>query len=434
MIFFVCSPHSASSKENRSRIRFIDRVTFRWPAAITAFWLVFFAVTSNVHAQQAQPPKETVPPPSQASSTTPLTKGPASKGLGDRYLMLVNTAIAFRLQDQEIAQFDKSPYDGIAVAFSYNYDVGPPPTPANIDAKIAHWKTITSKDIWPWVFVNRIIGVDDGEENPYTKDNAYFHHIKGADLEDKAGALTDFLVNWQNALQAAKDSHVPGIVCDIEFYNYHKEYNIAELARQSGKKPQELIPLLRSIGARMADIAGATYPDATLWFLFTGFSYAGHFTVENEHYYGVPTYIVMGMLDEIQSKRFPLKVISGGEAGLAYCHESPDKFRDKIAAREAAFSPQIKKYAGILETGGTMTLFSDRSAMQGWVKQDCGSSQASNVEDLQPYLELMLKTFRYNWIYSSGDGGYNAFQPATASRFDAVIRKAASKVIAPKAH
>jgi hypothetical protein len=363
-----------------------------------------------------------------------LSSVPGEKSMGDHYLMLVNTAIAFKLQDQELAQFDKSPYNGIAVAFSYNYDTAPPPSAADIDAKIAHWKTITKKDIWPWVFGNRIVGVDEQEENPYTKDNEYFHKIKGADLEDKAGALSDFLLNWKNSLQAAKDSHIPGVVCDLEFYNYHKEYNIGELASQSGKKPQELIGLLRDVGVRMADIAGAQYPDATLWFLFTGFGFKGHWTIENQSYNPVPTYIVMGMLDEIAKKQFPLKVISGGEASLAYCHDSVEQFREKIAVREAAFFPELQKYQGIFELGGTLALFSDRSALKGWAKQDCGTSQAANVEDLQPFLELMLNTFRYNWIYASGDGGYNAFQAQTAPRFDGVIRKAQNRVLESHSH
>jgi hypothetical protein len=406
-----------------------------WLAALSVLSILLWmtgVVYSSSFAERSQQtkPKDRNTGENQVS----LASAAARKGVGDHYLMLVNTAIAFRLQDQELAQFDKSPYDGIAVAFSYNYDTAPPPSPAELRAKIAHWNTITKRDIWPWVFANRIIGVDDNEENHYTKDNAYFHRIKGADLEDKAGALSDFLLNWQNALQAAKDSHVPGIVCDLEFYNYHKEYSVEELSKQTGKKPRELVELLRQVGVKMGDLAGVRYPDATLWFLFTGFGYKGHWTINGEPYNSAPTYIVTGLMDEIQQKHFPLKVISGGEASLAYCHDSLDKFREKVAAREAAFSPELQKYRGIFELGGTMTLFSDRSTMQGWVKQDCSSSQASSVEDLEPYLELLLRTFRYNWIYASSDGGYHAFQAQTAPRFDAVIRKAQQKIFGSSPH
>jgi hypothetical protein len=413
-------------------------VAYQKSAWLTALPVLFLLplVTGVVYSSRAAERSQQMKPSDRkaAENQVPLASASVRKGASDHYMMLVNTAIAFRLQDQDLAQFNKSPYDGISVAFSYNYDTAPPPSVEELDAKIAHWSTITKKDIWPWVFVNRMIGVDDTEENHYTKDNVYFHRIKGADLEDKAGALSDFLLNWQNALQAAKDSHVPGIVCDLEFYNYHKEYSIEELSKQTGKKPRELVELLRQVGVKMADLAGARYPDATLWFLFTGFGYKDHWTINGEPYNSVPTYIVTGMLDEIQQKHFPLKVISGGEASLAYCHDSLDKFREKIAARESAFLPELQKYRGIFELGGTMTLFSDRSTMQGWVKQDCSSSQASVVEDLEPYLELLLKTFRYNWIYASSDGGYNAFQAQTAPRFDAVIRKAQQKVLGSLPH
>jgi hypothetical protein len=36
----------------------------------------------------------------------------------------------------------------------------------------------------------------------------------------------------------------------------------------------------------------------------------------------------------------------------------------------------------------------------------------------------LLKTYRYNWIYSSADGGYTAFSQGVADRFDSLIRKA----------
>jgi hypothetical protein len=81
-----------------------------------------------------------------------------------------------------------------------------------------------------------------------------------------------------------------------------------------------------------------------------------------------------------------------------------------------------------------MTLFSDRGSLRDWAKDDCGNSDAKGVEDLQPYLELLLRTFRYNWIYASGDGNYNAFQPQSAPRFDAVIRQAQTAVFATKVH
>jgi hypothetical protein len=72
-----------------------------------------------------------------------------------------------------------------------------------------------------------------------------------------------------------------------------------------------------------------------------------------------------------------------------------------------------------------MTLWSDRSAKKNWVAQGaCGGSSAATVEDLVPYMELLLRWYRYNWLYGSPNGGYLAFDAATATRFDAAIVQA----------
>lgn len=353
--------------------------------------------------------------------------------MGERYLLLVNTAIAFMMNPEKFAQFEKSPYDGIAVAFWHAYDTSSVKTVEEMDAKIAEWKKVTTKDIWPWVYINRMIGAAPASTNPYTKD-PYFHHFKGADLDGKAGAQEDFLQNWRNSLRAARDSNAPGIVFDLEFYNYYKEYDISELARETGTSPQETVELLRHLGARMADIAAEQYPEATLWLVVTGFTHAEYRIIDGEPYYPSPTYIAMGLLDQIQKQHFPLKVLSGGEGSLAYCHDSVEQLRGGIQDRAAKVKPQLQKYPGVLELAGTMTLYSERSEMTDWVKKDCSASAAANLEDLQPYLELLLKTYRYNWIYASNDGGYNAYAPQIARRFDALIRKAQARALEVKAH
>jgi hypothetical protein len=85
----------------------------------------------------------------------------------------------------------------------------------------------------------------------------------------------------------------------------------------------------------------------------------------------------------------------------------------------------VQKYNGILELAGTMTLWSDRSAKKSWVTQGaCGTSSAEAVEDLIPYMELLFRSYRYNWLYGSPNGGYFAFQSTIAPRFDAAIRQA----------
>ena len=139
--------------------------------------------------------------------------------LGDHYLMLVNTAVAKHMDAQKMAQFNRSPYDGLAVAFVDAYETSPVPSLVTMRAQITSWKNSAGKDIWPWVYLNRMIGADPSEEgNPLTK-TPYFQRFQGLDLEGKTGAQNDFLENWRDALRLAKETRVPGIVCDLEFYN-----------------------------------------------------------------------------------------------------------------------------------------------------------------------------------------------------------------------
>ena len=87
---------------------------------------------------------------------------------------------------EKMRQFGKSPYDGLAVAFLHAYDTSAIPSPAAMTAKILEWKKITGKDIWPWVYVNRMLAIDSADTNPYSKD-PYFHHFAGADLDGQGG-------------------------------------------------------------------------------------------------------------------------------------------------------------------------------------------------------------------------------------------------------
>lgn len=361
----------------------------------------------------------------QAKIEKPSSPSSRSKadGLGDRYLMLVNTASAKQMDATKAAQFDRSPYDGLAVSFSGAYDTSPAPSLAAMQSQEEDWKDATAKDIWPWVSLNRMIGAND-EGNPDSK-VPYFQRFPGLDLDGRAGAKRDFLEEWRNALRLAKVTGVPGIVCDLEFYNNYRAYDLNELARMTSRPRPEVIDGLRKLGAHMADIASAEYPGTTLWFLFTGFSRPDYRVIEGHPYYLAATYIVEGLLEEVQQRHFQLHVLSGGEVGLGYCHASVDDLRQAIEKRAAIFAPLLRKYPGILELAGTMTLWSERSAKKSWVAQGvCRASSAATVEDLVPSIQFLLRTYRYNWIYASPNGGYLAFDSSIAPRFDAAIRQA----------
>ncbi len=371
-----------------------------------------------------------VPNPSgHASDAIPISPSSPqiAHGRGDPYLLLVNTAIAFQMNEAKLRQFDKSAYDGIAIAFLHAYDTSEVPNVATMDSKLAEWRHYTNKDIWPWVYVNRAVGMSAAENNSHS-DVPYFRRIQGMDLDDKNGALSDYFEIWSNSLHAARDTKAPGVVCDIEFYNYYKEYDIGEIARNSGKQPGEVAESLRAIGARMADIAAKEYPDSILWFLFTGLTHAGYKTYSTTPYYPSPAYIAIGLLDEITRLHLPLKVLAGGEGSIGYCHENLQEFRSAIHKREIDLHDQLQKYQGVLSLAGTMTLWSDQASKKDWVNEgNCKTSAAATVEDLEPYLELLFSSYRFNWIYASGDGNYLPFSPENATRFDRVISKARTR-------
>jgi hypothetical protein len=362
--------------------------------------------------------------PAESAATASIS---TTNRLGDHYLMLVNTAIAGQMDATKLTQFDRSPYDGLAVSFADAYDTSAVLSLPPMKAQIVNWKKSTAKQIWPWIYLNRMIGANEMEGNREDK-VPYFRRFQGLDLDGKAGAQNDFLENWRNALRLAKETGIPGIVCDLEFYNNYKAYDLAELSRMTSMPQPAVLNGLNNLGARLADLAATEYPDATLWFLFTGFTRPDYRVIEGQPHYLAATYIMEGLLNQIQKEHLPLHVLSGGEVGLGYCHISVEDLRRSIEKRAAAFSPLLQKYNGILELAGTMTLWSDRSAKKNWVAQGaCGTSTAATVEDLIPYMELLFRTYRYNWLYGSPNGGYLAFESTSAPRFDSAIMQAKAR-------
>jgi hypothetical protein len=389
--------------------------------------LVFFA--GIVEIETSAPPRAALLRSAEHASASQAVGGAphTTTRLANHYLMLVNSAVASQMDAQKLAQFDRSPYDGLAVSFGDAYDYSRVLSVESMETQIAVWKKSTTKDIWPWVYLNRMIGGNDPDANQYAK-VPYFERIRGIDLDDGAGAQKDFLQNWRNALRVAKDSGVAGIVLDPEFYNNYKAYDLGELSRLRGQPPEELMKLLKEVGARMADAGAAEYPGATLWFLFTGFTRPDFRVVNGQPTYFAATYIVEGLLDRIRLRHLPLHVVTGGSVGLGYCHISVDDLNQAIQKRANTFAPLLREYGGTLDLAGTMTLWSDRSAKRTWVAQGaCGASSADTVEDLEPYMELLFRSYRYNWIYGSPNGGYFAFQADTAPRFDAAISQAKAR-------
>jgi hypothetical protein len=103
----------------------------------------------SMHAALAPPPEERIipqEPPARPAATVSMS---TTDRLGNHDLMLVNTAIPNQMDAPKIVQFDRSPYDGLAVSFADAYDTSPVLSLAPMEAQIGSWKKSTTKEIWP---------------------------------------------------------------------------------------------------------------------------------------------------------------------------------------------------------------------------------------------------------------------------------------------
>jgi len=147
------------------------------------------------------------------------------------YLMLVSflTPPLGNPEVFKIRNLDDTPYNGVAVMLRSAYS-SQKIHQGEFDSTVRVLKLSSKKDIWPWVFFNRFIGVKAGDEStPYaktTKLSAPFKLIKGMDINNETGALEDFYNSWMIALRTARNLESPGIVLDTEAYN---NYLTAEL-------------------------------------------------------------------------------------------------------------------------------------------------------------------------------------------------------------
>jgi hypothetical protein len=181
-----------------------------------------------------------------------------------------------------------------------------------------------------------MIGANDAEGSPETK-VPYFERLTGLDLDGAAGAQNDFLQNWRNALRLAKETRAPGIVCDLEFYNNYRAYDLSELARMTSTPREEVIDQLEKVGARMADIAATEYPGATLWFFFIGFTRPDYRLIQARPYNLAATYIVLRKTCWSKSSR---SIFPCGFCPAAKWASATATFRSKISVRRSTREPR----------------------------------------------------------------------------------------------
>lgn len=328
--------------------------------------------------------------------------GPAVARDANRPYWLLVT-FAAKGTGEEMAVVRDTDYDGMALPLGTAYDKGPGPTTEAVVARFTPLRDAAHKEIWPWVFVNRVPGLDLAPSSP---------------------ARQPLLGDWRVALAAARRLGSPGVVLDLEFYSSPQvAWAMSKYAAMVNAPAPEAARGLENLGHELADIVAEEYPNAQILVFTTGLAFPNDERIGDRVYLQPRGHIVLGLLEELKRRGTSGFVIDGGEDGLAYCHVNLADLRSAIEKRREKEQPLLTRFNGYLVLGGTIAPWSEASARKGWLNQDaCGAGQAQRAEDFVPYLQLLDATYRFNWVYAAPIGGYQPFDPQVAARFNAVVR------------
>lgn len=303
----------------------------------------------------------------------------------------------------QINGLNASPYQGLAVPLLGPYETGKL-SQSNYSQGVALFKSKTTKDLWPWIFANRFYGSNPKEyAHSDLAKSQYFQSIKGFDIYNKTGALSDFYDILAGALETAKTAGSPGIVIDLETYNDYSFVKMDHLSQVIGRSQEDVADRLRQVGSRMMDIVNARYPSAVLWLPVTGLT-----QVTGSAYNNSFTYIVEGMLQRAKSLNSSATIVAGGEDSMAYCEQSLSGLRSVVQTRDQAYAKVLREYPN-LQLGGTIAPWLSLESRKGWMLtyRNCGNSTIKTLADFTPLVDYLLSHYKYVWIYAASAGGYD---------------------------
>ncbi len=340
---------------------------------------------------------------------------------------------------QTIKILNDSPFNGIALTLMDPYSGQPIPSKEKVAKKAQNIKAISKKDIWARVDINRIIQRCKGDpyyEKGWTKEElaklsttglpfgkvrkmstVYFDKIKGWDIFDDEGALSDFYKLWTLSLKFAKTMN-SGIVLDLENYHNHnhaERYSVSFIADKQNRSVEEIITKLEQIGVHLTDIAAEEYPHVTILNLFS-------FYRQSTYQKGqllIPAYISYGMLMRAKERGIALRFVEGGEADIGYINTSLYSLRKKINQRGSNYRDWLELFPNNFYLAGTITIWNDPSKISGWVKQDArGDLYFRSLVDFRPYLSELARNYDFIWFYVPSVIDYKPFDPMGAREFN----------------
>lgn len=308
------------------------------------------------------------------------------------------------IDDKWIEAFNKTPYEGVAVRLANGFEIKPSIEYSSLSKPLEIIKEKSKKQIWPWIFFNRIYSYKnhDIERKKFSREQtAFFNRIRGVDLDDETGALSNLYDDFRLALKIARELKTPGIIVDPEAYNDHKLYSIKLLSEIRNESQETIKNKFRKIGERLAEIIRYEYPGACIWTLF--FNSPSHADAI--------TYIIYGLLDKGKKDNIPFKVIEGGESSisLGYTHGTIDSLKNRMKVRGGYYASMFLLYPERFYLGATISPINKYEDCSGWIKREYAGSGIKSVNDLRHNFEYIFSVYKYVWIYAAGTARFNPF-------------------------
>ncbi len=330
------------------------------------------------------------------------------------------------LSAASIDALNQSPYDAFAFPVAGPNDATLP-SAAELTSAEGLLQS-TSKQAWPWVYLNRMVGKVPASCQGTCctgtcPGGAPCQTITGIDIYDAMGGETALVAAMTAAAQFAVATNAAGIVFDTEPYSDECMATVADAATALGKPVLDVTNHFIELGGKIADALGQVSPSLVV--LMTGLS-ADTTTGEAN--------IGLGIMARTMAQRYGLTVLDGGKDTVGFLHASLDELNGKLAAQAQAMAPWITQFNFAIAT--TLAPYVDVTMTSGFIASWYQANQAAvmthTLSDLEP---LMAASFEQRpavvWFYGAPEAGptmagYTEYDPMVASQYDAVVARARS--------
>lgn len=353
------------------------------------------------------------------------------------YLNLITfyTPELSQLDLQKLTILRESAYQGVAVPMDSGYSTAPLLADELVEKQGLAAKAAAGIDIWPWVFLNRMIGrPPDAKAHPSSQaaDLAAFQKIKILDLDDAAGQRTAYLQSFRQAVRLARRLGSPGVVVDLEAYNNYQVYDSGYVAQKRGEALSQVLAACEQLGADMGRICEEEYPACVLWSLFSHLVHAGAAADYPGPVYQTPGHITLGFLKYCRDRKLPALYLCGGEDSPGYYNADVTALQQRIAARYAALAPRLEEFPANYALAGTISPYHDYRVLTSWLQTAAGADpQLKTLEDFGPLLRTLCEQYDWNWVYAASAGQANPYSPDLNRRYSEVLRQAQTTAAGP---